>query len=58
MAARAVEDKDYQELIRKIETGVNFDKLEKDNPHRAYAEKWSNMRILNWYTLTTFWCPQ
>ena len=29
MAARAGEDQNYQELIRKVETGVNFDKLEK-----------------------------
>ena len=29
MAVRVMEDKDYQELIIKIETGVDFDKLRK-----------------------------
>ena len=42
-----MEDKDYQEQIRKIEMGVDFNKLEKDDPHRCYADKWSNLRILN-----------
>ena len=46
MVARATEDEDYQELIKKIERGVDFDKLGKEDPHRKYAEKWSNLRIL------------
>ena len=46
MAARAIEDEDYQELVKKIERGVEFDKLGKEDPHRKYAEKWSNPRIL------------
>ena len=39
MAARATEDKDYQELIEKIEKGTELDKLEKDDPHRKYADR-------------------
>ena len=39
MATRAMKDEDYQELIRKIETGTNFEKLPKEDPHKCYAEK-------------------
>ena len=45
--ARAAEDEDYQELIRKVESGTNFEKLPKEDPHRCYAEKWNDLRILN-----------
>ena len=47
MTARTAEDEDYQKLIRKIESGTNFEKLPKEDHHRGYADKWSSLRILN-----------
>ena len=46
MAARAKKDDDYQELIRKVTTGVNFENLEEDDPHKVYKDKWQDLRIL------------
>ena len=46
MTARETEDQDYQELIRKIESGTNFEKLPKEDPHRSHASG-SSLRILN-----------
>ena len=38
MAARAADDKDYKELIRKVVSGTNFEKLPKEDPHKSYAD--------------------
>ena len=35
LAARAVDDEDYQERIRKIESGTNFEKLPEEDPHKC-----------------------
>ena len=46
MAARAKKDEDYQELIRKVTAGVNFEKLEESDPHRVHKDRWQDLRIL------------
>ena len=46
MADRAKKDDDYQELIRKVTGGVNFENLEEDDPHKVYKDKWQDLRIL------------
>ena len=35
MTGRAKKDEDYIELIRKVTTGVNFENLEENDPHRV-----------------------
>ena len=47
MADRAKENKDYKEMIRNIETGVNFNQLPEDCPHKCYAVRWEELIILN-----------
>ena len=47
MGERAQEDTDYVELIRKITTGTNFDKLPAEHAHKCYAEKWKDLRIVS-----------
>ena len=46
MAAKAREDRDYQDLIKKIEEGVNFKTLPEDNPNKAYVQSLEDLRIL------------
>ena len=50
MAARATDDEDYKKLIRKIESGTNFEKLPQEDPHRCYAE-------VTLFTQIIYLCP-
>ena len=45
MAAR--DDEDYPELIRKIETESEFEKLGQKDPHKCYTQRGKELRILN-----------